>query len=64
MVYVNDLEGMNVNVDLNKAADTIVVKLAGGWVFITHEGEMIGPGRDRDDVVAKAALYLSAFRGG
>lgn len=64
MVSVNNWRSSDTPVpDVAKLAEAIVLKIAGGWMFVTHEGEMIGPDADRDTVVAKAALYLSANRG-
>ncbi|RLA18714.1 MAG: hypothetical protein DRQ56_06940 [Gammaproteobacteria bacterium] len=64
MVFVNKITNAKGTANVGRAAEAIVIKLAGGWIFVTHEGEMIGPDPDRDIVVAKAALYLSAFKGG
>lgn len=52
----------NSTVDIGKIADELPIKVTEGWVFITHDGQMIGPEADRAALVAKAALYLASQR--
>ena len=54
--------GVTMTVDIDEIADTLPIKVTEGWVFITHDGQMVGPEADRDTLVAKAALYLASQR--
>ena len=48
--------------DLNDIAKEMVMKISEGYIFITHEGTMVGPSSDREQMVATAALYLATKR--
>ena len=50
----------DMNMPIEIAADSIILKMDEGYFFVTHEGDMVGPDQDRDIILTKAALYLAA----
>ena len=49
-------------VDVDDMAQSLVFKTTDGYIFITHDGKMVGPEPDRETMVAKAALYLCSIK--
>jgi hypothetical protein len=39
-------------------AETIVIEVEEGYIFLTEDGQVVGPDHNKDNMVAKAALYL------
>lgn len=63
MANVSDWAGKQLSdKPVEEIADKIVMgaKGDGGYFFVTHTGELIGPDPDRDLILTKALLYLAS----
>ena len=45
---------------IEQAADMMLTQVHDEWLFVTHEGQLVGPNEDREELKATCMLYLAA----
>lgn len=56
------MQNVNKPVSVEMVAEALIFHHPTGYMFVTHAGDLIGPSPSRDEMVTKAALYISSWR--